>query len=362
MLGAVGTLSTNAAAADEDLEAQIEMLRPVTSQPSYTHCNQNVQGPVYENRSPYKPTTPPPCSINRHGEIETLLGVEMMHHFVEANGVKFHFVTAGDQSNPAILIVHGLPESWYGFHHQIAHLSDEYHVIAIDLPGYGQSDKRLILDHSWPAYASYVGGLLDEINVADFFLVTHDRGSVLGENLTAVPGMESRIKRWVRMQQSANEPHGFPRPPHKAFADPDVGTRLFKAEGYIDYTYNSAKYVARPLNPSIMARIKFEWHYEGIAEAVVENFKTSNFQTEIDARMGTDGKPGLIETMTMPILFMQGEVDPGQKPAEYEETAEIFPNEANEVVILEGAAHFTASEQPEVVSAYIRSFFGGERL
>lgn len=286
----------------------------------------------------------------------------MMHHFVETDGVKFHFVTAGSPDNPTILIVHGLPESWYGFHHQIAHLSDEYHVIAINLPGYGQSDKRLSLDHSWPAYARYVGGLLDEIGVGEFFMVTHDRGSILGENLTAVPGMEQRIKRWVRMQQTANEPHGFPRPPHMAFADPEVGPRLFKAEGYIDYSYNTAKYVARPLNPAIMARIKFEWHYEGIAEAVVENFKTSNFQIEIDARMGVDGSPGLIETMTMPILFMQGEVDPGQKPAEYEDTASVFSNEANEVVILERAAHFTASEQLEIVSAYIRSFFKGERL
>lgn len=347
----------------ESLEAQVEMFQPILAQPSYTHCNDEVLGPVEGHRSPYPAATPPRCSVNRHGQTERLDGVEMTHHFVDAGGMTFHFVTAGNRDNPAVLLVHGLPESWYGFHHQVAALSDDYYVIAIDMPGYGQSDKRLELDHSFSGHARYVGALLDTLGVTDFFLATHDRGSVLGENLIGtVPGMQQRVQRWVRMQQSANEPHGYPRPPHALFADPEYGPRVLKADGVLAVSYDAnanPPYIARDLSEEHMARLKFEWHYEGIAEAVSANFQTSNFDIEFERRMGDDG---LVHRMTMPILFLQGEVDPGQKPEEYKNSAEVYPNDQNEVVILEGAGHFTASEQPAIVSAYIRTFFEGERL
>ncbi len=349
----------------ENLEQQKKQFKTVLDMPSYTHCNKEALGPVPSSLSPYPATTPPPCSINRHGEVEVLQGVAMTHHFVDADGVKFHFVTAGDRTNPTILLIHGLPETWYGFHHQVAHLSDEYYVIAIDMPAYGQSDKRLNLDHSFPSHAQYVTNFLDTIKVDNFFLATHDRGSALGDYLTAVPGMKDRITRWVRMEQTANEPHGEPRPPHALFGDPEYGPILFKSKGWVRTSYDASAdiaAVARDLPEEIFQRIKFEWHFEGVAEAVNANFQTSNFDKELVARLGTDGSPGLIKTMTMPILFLQGEFDPGQKPEEYENTAEFFPNENNEVVILEGAGHFIASEQPEFVSAYIRTFFKGERL
>ncbi|MEO0511251.1 MAG: alpha/beta hydrolase [Verrucomicrobiota bacterium] len=363
-----GTTFSFAQESDDErvlLQEQIAQFKSILDMESYTHCNENVLGPVADNKSRYPAATPPPCSVNRHGEIEYLQGVAMTHNFTEAGGMTFHYVTAGNPENPTILMIHGLPESCYGFHHQVAELSDEYYVIAIDMPGYGQSDKRLTLDHSFPGHARYTAALIDKLDEREFYLVTHDRGSALGDYLTAVPGMEERIIRWVRMEQTANEPHGEPRPPHALFGDPHYGPILFKSDGWVISSYDSSREiaaVARDLPQEVFDRIKFEWHFEGVAEAVNANFQTSNFDIELAERLGTDGSPGLITTMTMPILFLQGELDPGQHPEEYENTAEFFPNENNEVVILESAAHFTASEQPHIVSAYIRTFFKGERL
>ncbi|MEM9460682.1 MAG: alpha/beta hydrolase, partial [Myxococcota bacterium] len=330
---------------------------PLLSLPNGTHCNANVEGPVPDHQSPFEPATPPPCSFNRHGQTETLRGVEMTHHFVEAGEATWHLVTAGDPENPPIVFIHGLPESWYGFHHQVAALSDEYYTVAIDQLGYGQSDKRLELGFDNPAIAQRTAALLDVLGIEDFYLVTHDRGSATGDYLTAGPGMEARMIRWVRMQQSANEPHGYPRPPHLLFGS-EYGAQLFSSAGFVAATYDS-DYVARPLPPQIIERLDFEFMVEGIAQAVRANFQTTNFDIELEDRIG---EGGLIDTMTMPILFLQGPLDPGQKPEEYEQTAEFFPNEANEVVMLEGASHFTASEQPQIVSTYIRTFFEGERL
>lgn len=336
-------------------QEQLEAFKPLMEGPRETHCG-DVKGPVPGHRSPYDPTTPPPCSLNRHGETEFLEGVEMTHHFVEAEGVKWHFVTAGDRSNPALVFIHGLPESWFGFHHQVAALSDEYYCIAVDMIGYGQSDKRLTLDMSFPGMAKSVTELLDTIGVNSFYLVTHDRGSVVGDNLTAVPGMEQRIQRWVRMQQSANEPHGYPRPPHELFGS-DAGVEMFARSAMVRFNYDPAGgYVGKEIPTHIVDRIAHEWLIEGVAEAVRANFQTSNFDIELEERMR---EGGLKETMSMPILFLQGALDPGQKPEEYKNTAAAFGNPNNEVVILEGASHFTATEQPELVSLYIRLFFAG---
>ena len=52
----------------------------------------------------------------------------------------WHYVEAG--SGEPIVFLHGIPDSWYQWHPQMAALADTHRCIAIDLKGYGQSDKR----------------------------------------------------------------------------------------------------------------------------------------------------------------------------------------------------------------------------
>ena len=60
--------------------------------------------------------------------------------FVETNGVKIRVAVAGD--GPLVVLVHGFPESWYSWRHQIKALSEAgYRVAALDVRGYGGSDR-----------------------------------------------------------------------------------------------------------------------------------------------------------------------------------------------------------------------------
>ena len=61
------------------------------------------------------------------------------HDFIEANGIRFHFVTAGQ--GPLLILLHGFPENWYGWRQQISVLAERYKVMAVDLRGYNLSDK-----------------------------------------------------------------------------------------------------------------------------------------------------------------------------------------------------------------------------
>jgi hypothetical protein len=58
---------------------------------------------------------------------------------VHANGIRQHYLGAGD--GPPIVLLHGFPETSYAWRYQIPELAKNYHVIAPDLRGYGETDK-----------------------------------------------------------------------------------------------------------------------------------------------------------------------------------------------------------------------------
>ena len=63
---------------------------------------------------------------------------EVSHHVASVAGSDLHYVRAGSTGTP-ILLVHGFPESWWAFHKLIPLLAGPHQVIAVDLPGFGDS-------------------------------------------------------------------------------------------------------------------------------------------------------------------------------------------------------------------------------
>ncbi|KAJ3281864.1 hypothetical protein HK104_011228 [Borealophlyctis nickersoniae] len=68
------------------------------------------------------------------------------HEYVTANGLTFHYVLNGPSKpeggkRPLLLFIHGFPECWYTWRHQLKYFSEKYNAVAIDLRGYGLSDK-----------------------------------------------------------------------------------------------------------------------------------------------------------------------------------------------------------------------------
>ncbi len=62
----------------------------------------------------------------------------LTHHIMEVNGTSLHYVSAGAQGSP-ILLVHGFPETWWAFHKLIPRLATKHRVFAVDLRGFGDS-------------------------------------------------------------------------------------------------------------------------------------------------------------------------------------------------------------------------------
>ena len=64
---------------------------------------------------------------------------KVQHGYADSGGVKIHYASLGQ--GPLIVMIHGYPDFWYSWRHQMAALSKNHQVVAIDQRGYNLSDK-----------------------------------------------------------------------------------------------------------------------------------------------------------------------------------------------------------------------------
>lgn len=102
------------------------------------------------------------------------------HEFVEANGQRFHVATAGEGERLA-LCLHGFPECWYSWRHQMPLLARlGYRVWAPDLRGYGESSRPpRVADYAIEALMDDVAGLIDASGARSTLLLAHDWGGIV---------------------------------------------------------------------------------------------------------------------------------------------------------------------------------------
>jgi pimeloyl-ACP methyl ester carboxylesterase len=105
--------------------------------------------------------------------------MELADRFATVDGVRLHYVEAGE--GPLVVLLHGFPEFWWAWRHQIPALVDAgFRVVAVDQRGYAQSDKP----PSWRDYrlerlAADVAGLIATLGEERAHVVGHDWGAAV---------------------------------------------------------------------------------------------------------------------------------------------------------------------------------------
>jgi pimeloyl-ACP methyl ester carboxylesterase len=108
---------------------------------------------------------------------------EVTHHHATIDGTSLHYVTAGDDGSP-ILLVHGFPESWWAFHKLIPLLATEHRVIAVDLPGFGDSSTDAG-EYTSASFADSLGKLIAHLGLGPVHLTGQDISGVSTYRLAA---------------------------------------------------------------------------------------------------------------------------------------------------------------------------------
>lgn len=113
--------------------------------------------------------------------VTTLQSVALEHRMIATNGIRLHAVEAGPPDGELVILLHGFPEFWYGWRHQIPALAQAgYRVLAVDQRGYNLSDKpREIAAYNLDECARDVIGLIDSAGRDKVSLVGHDWGAVV---------------------------------------------------------------------------------------------------------------------------------------------------------------------------------------
>jgi pimeloyl-ACP methyl ester carboxylesterase len=128
---------------------------------------------------------------------------------IEVGGLDFNVVDQG--SGPAVLLLHGFPDSSYLWRHQIPALVEAgFRVIAPDLRGFGESAKPTAVEgYALPILFNDVTGILDALDVGQTHVVGHDWGAPLAWLLASLT--PERVERLVAM--SVGHPSSFRDPP-----------------------------------------------------------------------------------------------------------------------------------------------------
>ena len=286
---------------------------------------------------------------NSDGDVETLHGVDMTHHFIDAPAdgatIEWHYVEAGEprSDRPTLVFLHGMPESWFMWTHQMAAFAPDWHCIAPDLRGYGQSSKAPG-DYRQEGVGDQVYDFLKTIGVEKAVIITHDRGTVIADYMIA--NHPDIAAGYIRGEQHLVHFHPSLAPQEMFFLDPVQSRKLAQTWLAIPNTYHLL--TDRRISLADRVRAWREWDDPAIAYTTLRYFYSSSFEKE-----WRDRRERLIEKWLCPILILQGEHD-GRQPKKNYVGIEPYFHDAE--VRFVDAGHVYVTENPSGTTEAMADF------
>ncbi|MEL0652469.1 alpha/beta hydrolase [Algibacter sp. TI.3.09] len=124
-------------------------------------------------------------------KIETSIQHEnVAYKSIEVNGINIAYREAGNHENPSIVLLHGFPASSHQYRKVLNQLSNEYHLIAPDYPGFGNSDfpNSKTFKYTFDNLATTINAFLEKKNINNYAIMIQDYGAPVGFRLaTANP-------------------------------------------------------------------------------------------------------------------------------------------------------------------------------
>ena len=125
---------------------------------------------------------------------------QVEHHYAENEGVKIHYVSMGE--GPVLIMLHGFPDFWYTWRYQMAELSKDYKVVAVDLRGYNKSDKpKGVANYAMPILMKDVVAVIDDLKLEKATIIANDWGGAIAWQVATF--YPSRVEKFIAL----NIPH-----------------------------------------------------------------------------------------------------------------------------------------------------------
>ncbi len=280
------------------------------------------------------------------------MSIQLEHHAALANGVRIHFVRAG-QGDPVVLLL-GFPQTWYMWRKIIPALAERYTVIAPDLRGFGESSKP-IDGYDKRTVAEDIYQLVRGLGFEKIFLVGHDLGGPAAYAYACAHPED--VRRLVILDveitiDRATAAEYFTRLFHLSFhAEPDIAVALVAGRERVYLTH----FYRKCYNPGAFSHADIDEYIAAFSAPGALRASMAHYGAIwTDLKHNIENAKTLLE---MPVLALGGEMSFGER------TVSSARKIAKDVRggSLPRCAHWVAEEEPEALLAELLTFFGEER-
>ncbi|CAI9118880.1 OLC1v1020507C1 [Oldenlandia corymbosa var. corymbosa] len=312
------------------------------------------------------------------------------HKNIDVNGINMHVAEMGQ--GPLVLLLHGFPECWYTWRHQMVFLAANGHrAVAPDLRGFGGTTGAPVDDHSTFTSLHVVGDLIGLLNIIapdeeKVFVVGHDWGAMIGWALCLYRPDKVKALFSMSVRFSGRNPERKPLPTLRAVYGNDYYIMRFQEHGEIEEEFakvGTKKALHKLLtycNPGPLYLPKGKW-VEEIAENPMalpswlteqdldyftSQYEQTGFTGGLNYYRALDMNWELTAAWTgdkikVPVKFVAGDLDltynaPGTKDYIHKGGFKKDVPFLEDVVVINGVGHFVHEEKPDEINKHILQF------
>ena len=276
------------------------------------------------------------------------------HRDVTASGLRFHVAECGPAGGPLVLLLHGFPEFWWSWRHQLVALGEAgFHAVAPDLRGYGATDKP---PRGYDGYtlSADVAGLVRALGADDAVLVGHDWGGRLAWSTAT---LHPRV---VRRLAVLAMPHPL-RLGQALRTDP----AQLRASSYIGFFQTPKVPEKRLIEGPLVSELLARWGGPGFPDAETDarcrdalavpaaaNCALEYYRWAVRSQIRPSGRRYLRLLATgvhQPVLQLHGQLDTCLLPTTAR-GSQAYAHGGYDLQILDGVGHFVHEEAPDLVS------------
>ncbi|MEL0110696.1 MAG: alpha/beta hydrolase [Rickettsiales bacterium] len=279
------------------------------------------------------------------------------HNYADLGDVLLHHVTAGE-GFPVVLI-HGWPQTWWEWRHQIPVLAEKYKVVAVDMRGLGDSsrplrgyDKKTVSHDIWRL-------MHDELGHESFYVVGHDWGGPTAYALTAAH--REAVKRLAIVDVTipgcgGDFSQGGRRWHHQFHMTPDLPEALTEGREdiYLSWFYRTFAYRPDAIRADDLAEYLRTYTQPGAMRAGFAYYRAMLQDAQDNRQSIAEGK------LSMPVLTVAGGVSYPHGRGRGDEAEASLKRVAEHVQseVVPGSGHFVPEEAPAFLNERLLAFFG----
>jgi haloacetate dehalogenase len=276
------------------------------------------------------------------------------HNRVTVNGVKLHYVEQG--TGPAVVLLHGFPESWYAWRYQIPALAEHFRVVVPDLRGYGASQKPAG-GYDKKTMARDIRELMRHLQIEVAAIIGHDRGARVGlrfakdypemTNCFAALDNIPTLTIFDRMNAAIARTHWFFL--FNAVRDLPEALINGREEIWLRHIFSSWTHDPEALSEEAIEKYVETYRRPGALRGAFEDYRAG----EIDV---DDDREDHSELIQMPTLILWGEdFEAGGKLWDFREVWRGYAQDP-QFVPIPNCGHLPHEERPEIVTTELLRF------